>query len=105
MTAYLTRRQREVLALAANGNSNREIARWLGRSPESVASLLSVVYRQLGARDRAQAVAVALRLELLDLDAIVLPEPAQRPAAGTGSGAAAPSHRTGDASSRPTVGP
>lgn len=83
MTARLTRRQREVLALAANGNSNREIARWLGRSPESVASLLSMVYRQLGARDRAQAVAVALRLRLLDLDDIVLPELAQRPAAGT----------------------
>lgn len=102
---YLTRRQREVLALAANGNSNREIARWLGRSPEAVASLLSVVYRQLGARDRAQAVAVALRLGMLDLDAIVLPEPAQRPEAGTGSGAATPSPSDGLAPSRAHSGP
>jgi LuxR family transcriptional regulator of spore coat protein len=90
----LTRRQREVLLLAANGNTNAAIARWLGVKPHSVAEILTVAYRRLGVSDRAQAVAVALRLGVLDLDEIALPEPhpTPRPSAGL-------------APSRSTVGP
>ena len=73
MTVSLTRRQREVLLLAANGNTNARIANWLGVRPHSVAEILTVAYRRLGAADRAQAVAVALRLGLLSLDEIDLP--------------------------------
>lgn len=79
----LSRRQREVLLLVANGNTNAAIARWLGVTPHSVAEVLTLVYRQLGVADRAQAVAVALRLGLLDLTDIALPNPAQRPIAST----------------------
>lgn len=75
MTVRLTRRQREVLLLAANGNSNADIGRWLGVRPDAVAALLTAVYRQLGVRDRAQAAAVALRLGVLELDEIHVPEP------------------------------
>lgn len=105
MTARLTRRQREVLLLAANGNTNAAIARWLGVRPHSVAEILTVAYRRLGASDRAQAVAVALRLGLLDLDDIVLPDAVQRPGVATGSGAATPSHSGADAPSRAHSGP
>jgi len=73
VTVSLTRRQREVLLLAANGNTNARIANWLGVRPHSVAEILTVAYRRLGAADRAQAVAVALRLGLLSLDEIDLP--------------------------------
>ncbi|GAA2929550.1 helix-turn-helix transcriptional regulator [Streptomyces enissocaesilis] len=75
MTAPLNRRQREVLLLAANGNSNRQIGRWLGITPGRVAEILSNAYRALGAADRAQAVAVALRVGEFGLDDIRVPEP------------------------------
>ncbi|MDQ0842435.1 helix-turn-helix transcriptional regulator [Streptomyces sp. V1I6] len=74
-TPRLTRRQREVLLLAANGNTNARIAAWLGVTPHSVAETLTVAYRRIGASDRAQAVAIALRLGLLALDDVVLPGP------------------------------
>lgn len=70
----LTRRQREVLLLAANGNTNAAIARWLGITPNSVAEVLAAAYRRLGAVDRAQAVALALRLGVLNADDIQIPE-------------------------------
>jgi DNA-binding CsgD family transcriptional regulator len=57
----LTARQREVLALVANGNTNRQIGRWLGIDPRTVNRHLAVIYQVLGAHDRAQAVALALR--------------------------------------------
>lgn len=59
MTA-LTARQREVLALVANGNTNAVIARHLGLAPETINRHLAIIYRALGARDRANAVALAL---------------------------------------------
>ncbi|MET9467412.1 helix-turn-helix transcriptional regulator [Streptomyces sp. NPDC006544] len=76
MTArpVLTRRQREVLLLAANGNTNAAIAHWLGVTSNSVAEVLVAAYRRLGAADRAQAVAVALRLGVLDMGDIAIPE-------------------------------
>jgi LuxR family transcriptional regulator of spore coat protein len=80
----LTRRQREVLLLAANGNTNAAIARWLGVKPHSVAEILTVAYRRLGVSDRAQAVAVALRLGLLDLDDIHVPYPHPTPSPSGG---------------------
>lgn len=105
MNARLTRRQRQVLLLAANGNTNKAIARWLGVKQHSVAEILTVAYRNLGAADRAQAVAVALRTGELDLDDIALPVPAQRPGAATGSDAAAPCSPDGLAPSRAHSGP
>lgn len=73
MTNPLTRRQREVLILAANGNSNAAIARWRGITPNYVGEILTAAYRALGVSDRAQAVAVALKLGEFGVDDIELP--------------------------------
>ena len=69
----LTDRQREVLLLAANGNTNAAIARWLGVKPHSVAEILTAAYRRLGARDRAQAVAIGLAVGELGVHQIHVP--------------------------------
>jgi LuxR family transcriptional regulator of spore coat protein len=70
----LTARQRQVLLLAANGNSNGQIAVWLGVTANSVAEVLTAAYRRLGATDRAQAVAVALAVGELGVHEIHVPE-------------------------------
>jgi DNA-binding CsgD family transcriptional regulator len=49
-----------MLRLAANGNTNEQIARHLGISTHTVNSTLRRVYLKLGARDRTNAVAIAL---------------------------------------------
>lgn len=69
----VTKRQVEILRLAANGNTNRAIARWLGISEETVKSQLKAIYPKLRVSDRTQAVAVALRVELLSVEDIDLP--------------------------------
>ena len=58
--ARITRRELEMLRLAANGNTSDAIARHLGISTNTVNGALYRVYRKLGARDRANAVAIAL---------------------------------------------
>lgn len=52
----LTRRQFDVVRLAAAGMTNAEIARELGIGPESVKTHLSVAYKKLGVRNRIEAV-------------------------------------------------
>jgi DNA-binding CsgD family transcriptional regulator len=51
----LTRREREVLALVAEGRSNREIARVLWVSPATVRTHLEHVYAKLGVHSRTAA--------------------------------------------------
>ena len=70
----LTRRQRQVLLLAANGNTNAAIATWLGVRPHSVTEVLTAAYRRLGASDRAQAVAIALAVGELGVHEIHIPD-------------------------------
>lgn len=70
----LTRRQREVLLLAANGNSNAQIAIWRGVTAQSVAEILAAAYRRLGARDRAQAVAIGLAVGEIGVHEIHIPD-------------------------------
>jgi len=77
----LTRRQREVLLLAANGNSNAQIAAWRGVTPQSVSEILSAAYRRLGATDRAQAVAIALAVGELGVHQIHIPDQQREAAA------------------------
>lgn len=95
MSAVLTRRQREVLLLVANGNTNAHIAHWLGITAGTVNEILGNAYRALGAHDRAQAVALALRAGEFGLDDIRVPAAggvsAQEP---SDANSAAPSDRS-----------
>jgi len=77
----LTARQREVLLLAANGNSNAEIAAWRGVTPHSVMQILAAAYRRLGARDRAQAVAIALAVGEIGVHQLHIPDQQREAAA------------------------
>jgi LuxR family transcriptional regulator, maltose regulon positive regulatory protein len=54
--APLTRRELEILALLADGNSTSAIAARLGLSPATIKSHLRRVYRKIGAHNRVQAV-------------------------------------------------
>ena len=55
----LTARQSDVLKLLAEGRSTKDIARRLGLAVPTVKTHLAAVYRQLGARNRLQAVVKA----------------------------------------------
>lgn len=57
----LTRREIDVLALAAEGNSNKGIARKLGIGEDTVKGYMSALFCKLGASDRTHAVALALK--------------------------------------------
>ena len=62
----LTRRQREILQLLANGESTTVAARELGLSEETVKTHTKNVIARLGARNRTHAVAIALRESLIE---------------------------------------
>ncbi|ALG06135.1 response regulator [Kibdelosporangium phytohabitans] len=63
--AQLTTREREVVALAAQGLGNDEITRELVISPATTKTHISRALAKLGARDRAQLVALAYRYGLV----------------------------------------
>ena len=65
--AALTEREREVMALAALGLSNEEIAERLVVSPATARTHVSRAMVKLGARDRAQLVVFAYQSGLVDL--------------------------------------
>jgi pimeloyl-ACP methyl ester carboxylesterase/DNA-binding CsgD family transcriptional regulator len=60
----LTPREREVLALLAEGLANKAIARRLELSPKTVRNYVSTVLGKLGAATRTEAVSIALRAGL-----------------------------------------
>ena len=62
----LTRRQREILQMIADGGSTVLAARELGLSEETVKTHTKNVLARLGARNRTHAVAIALRESLID---------------------------------------
>jgi DNA-binding NarL/FixJ family response regulator len=61
----LTEREREVMALAAAGQSNDEIAAELYISPATAKTHVSRAMAKLGARDRAQLVVIAYETGLV----------------------------------------
>jgi two-component system, NarL family, response regulator len=62
----LTRRQRQILQLLADGESTTVAARELGLSEETVKTHIKTALARLGARNRTHAVAIALREFLID---------------------------------------
>jgi DNA-binding NarL/FixJ family response regulator len=62
----LTRRQREILQLLANGESTTVAARELDLSEETVKTHIKTALARLGAKNRTHAVAIALRECLID---------------------------------------
>jgi DNA-binding NarL/FixJ family response regulator len=62
----LTRRQREILQLIANGESTTAASRELGLSEETVKTHTKNALGRLGARNRTHAVAIALRESLIE---------------------------------------
>ena len=60
----LTERERDILALLADGHSNPVIGRRLGLSPKTVANHVSNILVKLQVADRAQAMLVARRAGL-----------------------------------------
>jgi DNA-binding NarL/FixJ family response regulator len=62
----LTKRQREILQLLANGGSTSAAARELGLSEETVKTHTRNALARLGARNRTHAVAIALRESLVE---------------------------------------
>ena len=61
----LSRRQREILALVAQGGSDNEIAMELCLSAKTVSWYVKEIRARLDARSRAHAVALALQHDLL----------------------------------------
>jgi two-component system, NarL family, response regulator LiaR len=62
----LTTREREVLALMAEGLSNTEIAKKLIVSPSTIKSHVSNILSKLEVTSRTEAAALAIRLRLVD---------------------------------------
>jgi len=75
----LTAREREIMAMAAEGMSNTEIAETLVLSPLTVRTHVYRAMAKLGARDRAQLVVIAYQTGLVQVT-----PPAPRPP-GTGT--------------------
>lgn len=53
--AALTPRERDILALLAEGDSSKQIARRLGLTPGTVRAYLHTIYEKLGVENRTQA--------------------------------------------------
>jgi two-component system, NarL family, response regulator len=64
----LTDREAEVLRLVGRGLSNKEVARAIGRTQETVKIHLKNIFAKLGVADRTEAVTVALARGLIHLD-------------------------------------
>lgn len=64
----LTARELEVLRLVARGLANKDVARAIGRTDETVKIHLKHVFAKLGVSDRTEAVTVALARGLIHQD-------------------------------------
>jgi DNA-binding CsgD family transcriptional regulator len=80
--APLTRREREILALLAEGMSGAQIAAKLVLSPETVRTHVRNAMSKLGASTRSQAVVLAMQRQEIPGEASLAPAPAEA-SAGT----------------------
>jgi DNA-binding NarL/FixJ family response regulator len=62
----LTPREEEVLKLLATGETNRQIARRLSVSEETVKSHVAAIFRKLAVSDRTRAAVLAVKAGLVD---------------------------------------
>ena len=67
-THGLTKRELEILRLAASGSSNSQMAKLLWVTEQTIKFHLSNVYKKLGVPNRTAASAAASKLGLLELD-------------------------------------
>jgi DNA-binding NarL/FixJ family response regulator len=67
-TVALTERQREVVALIAEGATNQEIARRLGLERRTVSDHVAQILWRLGAKDRIQVAIWAARHRSADCE-------------------------------------
>ena len=65
-SAVITPRERQILALVAEGSENKQIARRLGIAEDTVKTYLRNLFTRWGVTSRAEAVATALRLGVID---------------------------------------
>jgi DNA-binding CsgD family transcriptional regulator len=65
MVETLTRREREVLDLLAEGHSNRRIAQRLGISEHTAKFHVASIYGKLGVASRAETIRAAVRRGLI----------------------------------------
>jgi two-component system, NarL family, response regulator DegU len=61
IAAPLTKRETQILTYIAEGNSNKEVARILSISEQTIKNHVSAILRKMNVNDRAHAVALALR--------------------------------------------
>ena len=61
IVALLTRREKQILNYVADGNTNKQIARILNISEQTIKNHVSAILRKLNANDRAHAVVLAIR--------------------------------------------
>ncbi|HEX9014699.1 MAG TPA: response regulator transcription factor [Chloroflexota bacterium] len=66
----LSNREIEVLDLIAHGNSNKEIAKELGISDQTVKNHITSILRKLAVNDRTQAVVFAIRHGWIKMDEV-----------------------------------
>ncbi len=66
--APITPREVQVLTAIADGCSNKQIARSLGISDQTIKNHVSAILRKINANDRTHAVVVAIREGLISLD-------------------------------------
>ena len=66
--APLTPREKEILIHIADGNSNKQIARLLNISEQTIKNHVSAIMRKLNANDRAHAVVLAIRRGLIKIE-------------------------------------
>lgn len=62
----LTPRQKEIVVKLAEGKTNKEIASLLNMSAATVRSYLTIIFRQLNAKNRTEAVHVARKIGVID---------------------------------------